>query len=67
MKTRNLAIGTVATIAVLAFTLTSVMISGASAAVYHRPYHRPYHRVVSHRYVHPVSHRIVRHDDHPHH
>jgi hypothetical protein len=67
VKKRNLAMGTVAAIAVLAVTLTSVMITGASAAAYHHPYHRPMHRVVAHRYVHPVSHRIVRHDDHPHH
>jgi hypothetical protein len=72
MKTNNLAIGNVATMAVLAVTLTTVMIVGASADVYHHPYHRPVHRVVMHHEVHPVNHRSDnRHDedrdtDHPH-
>jgi hypothetical protein len=68
VKTRNFVLGNVATMTVLAVTLTTVFVGSASADVYHHPYHRPYHRVVAHRYVHPVSHRVVRRDDeHPHH
>lgn len=72
MKTKTLAFSNVATIAVLALTLTTVLVVGASADVYHHPYHRPVHRVVMHHEVHAVNHHSDnRHDenrdtDHPH-
>jgi hypothetical protein len=73
VKTKNLAFGNVATIAILAMTLTTVLVVGASADVYHHPYHRPVHRVMMHHDVHAVNRHVESHDtetrdtEHPHH
>jgi hypothetical protein len=68
VKTKTLAFGNVATMAVLTVTLAAVLVTGANANTYHHPYHRPVHRVVMHHEVHPVNRHYENRDtEHPHH
>jgi hypothetical protein len=61
VNTRTLIVGNIVAVALLSAAVLTILVTGASADMYHRPYHHPFHRV-SHHEVRPVSHYVERHD-----